>query len=264
MSILIAIPCFGGKLEAEFCQSLLLLVSCFKENNIPHEVEFLCNESLISRARNTFINKFYSNPQHSHLLFLDADLVINPLSIISLLKSDKELIGCPYAKKVYNWDKILKYIKENPTLTSEEIHKKSLSLFTDTNYNFDKNNIEIEGSLIKSKDIPTGCMLIRRSVITALILKYPERKYKSNIAGQNGDYFYDFFGVGVVNNVYLSEDYFFCHLCREVGIYPWLETNYTLGHIGRTIFYNNLSEQMVNFKNDKLNLDIQQLNLIRK
>jgi hypothetical protein len=259
MSILICIPCFGGKLEAEFCQSLLLLVNCFKDNNIPHQIEFLANESLISRARNTFVNMFYSNTQFTHLLFLDADLVINPMSILALIKAEKELVGCSYAKKIYNWDKILSYIKDNPDVNKQDIQNKSLSLFTDSNYNFDKKNFEIDGSLVKSKDIPTGCMFIRRSVITALMMKYPERKYKSNIAGQKGDYFYDFFGVGVVDGFYLSEDYYFCHLCREIGIYPWLETRYTIGHVGREIFYNNLSEQMINFKNDNFNYDISQL-----
>lgn len=260
MSILIAIPAFGGKLEAEFTQSLLVLTSILKEKNIPHEVEFLANESLISRARNTFINKFYENPQYSHLLFLDADLVINPISIFTLINHDKELCGLPYAKKKYNWDKIISFLKDNPDCTTDDILNKNLALFTDANYNFNKKDIEIKGSLIKCKDIPTGCMLLKRSVITSLILNFPERKYKSNIAGLVGNYYYDFFGTGVVNGIYLSEDYYFCHLCNEIGIDAWLETGYSVGHIGREIFYCNLAEQMNHFKNDNMNLDIKQLN----
>jgi len=254
MSILIACPCFGGKLEAEFMQSVLVLVDILRENNIKYELQFLANESLISRARNSFINKFYENPQYSHLLFLDADLIFNPISILSLLKHDKELIGCPYAKKKYNWKKIINYFKHNPEPTEKEILDKGLAMFTDANYNFDKQSSK-QGSLFQSKDIPTGCMLIRRSVITALIMKYPERKYINNIAGQSGDYYYDFFGVGVVNNIYLSEDYYFCHLCREAGVKAWLETGFTIGHIGREIFYTNLAEQLENNKMDNLNSD---------
>ena len=127
-------------------------------------------------------------------------------------------------------------------------------MFTDANYNFDKHS-KAQGSLFQSKDIPTGCMLIRRSVITALILRYPERKYINNISGQSGNYYYDFFGVGVVKGIYLSEDYYFCHLCRQAGIKPWLETGFTIGHIGREIFYTNLAEQLNNNKMDNLNSD---------
>ncbi len=53
-------------------------------------------------------------------------------------------------------------------------------------------------------------MLIRRSVITALMLAHPDRKYQNNIAGMEEDgmnnYFYDLFGTGVIDGVYLSED----------------------------------------------------------
>lgn len=254
MSILIACPCFGGKLEAEFMQSVLVLIDMFRENNIKYELQFLANESLISRARNSFINKFYETTTFSHLLFLDADLIFNPISILTLIKHNKELIGCPYAKKKYNWKKIINYFKTHEDITEQEILDKGLVHFTDANYNFDKQSSK-QGSLFQCKDIPTGCMLIRRSVITALIMKYPERKYINNIAGQSGNYYYDFFATGVVNGIYLSEDYYFCHLCRQAGIKAWLETGYTIGHIGREIFYTNLEEQLKSNKMDNLNSD---------
>ena len=256
MSIFIAIPCYGGQLHSDFAQCLLRLVKDLKKHEIEHTVEFLASESLISRGRNSLVAKFYADPDWSHLLFLDADLVFNQNAIIKMLMEDKELIGCPYPKKRYNWDKVSRLIKKN------EKPQDSLSLFTDINYNLESGIKSFKSSCIEAKDIPTGCMLIKRSIITALMLKYPERQYKNNIAGlptATNNYFYDLFGTGVVDNIYLSEDYYFCYLCKTLGIKLWLETGFTFGHIGREIFYGNLAEQLVEYKGDELNLDLKHL-----
>tara|TARA_R110002033_G_scaffold100340_1_gene148742 strand:+ start:573 stop:1349 length:777 start_codon:yes stop_codon:yes gene_type:complete len=256
MSIFIAIPCYGGQIHAEFAQSLLKLVSELQKNEVHHVVEFLSSESLISRGRNSLLAKFYSQPEWSHLLFLDADLIFNYNAILKMLLEDKEVIGCPYPKKRYNWDKISRSIKkdENP--------QNNLPLYTDINYNLNGGHKKFTSSCIEAKDIPTGCMLIKRSVITALMLKYPERQYQNNIAGMDSkmsNYFYDLFGTGVVDNIYLSEDYYFCYLCKTLNINLYLETGFTFGHIGREIFYGNLAQQLVEYKGDNLNLDLKHL-----
>jgi len=256
MSIFIAVPCYGGQIHAEFAQSLLRLVTELKRQEIHHTVEFLSSESLISRGRNSLVANFYSKPEWSHLLFLDADLIFNYNAILKMLIEDKELIGCPYPKKRYNWDKVIRSIKkdENP--------KDNLPLYTDINYNLEGGHKQFKSSCIEAKDIPTGCMLIKRSVITALMLKYPDRQYQNNIAGMDSkmsNYFYDLFGTGVVDNIYLSEDYYFCYLCKTVGIKLYLETGFTFGHIGREIFYGNLAQQLVEYKGDSLNLDLKHL-----
>jgi hypothetical protein len=257
MSIFIAIPSYGGQIHAEFTQSLLRLVSELKRNKVEHTVEFLSSESLISRGRNSLVAKFYAESIYTHLLFLDADLIFNSNAILKMLMEDKELIGCPYPKKRYNWDKVVQSIKKNNE------PKDNLSLFTDINYNLEGGHKKFESSCIQAQDIPTGCMLIKRSVITALMLKYPERQYKNNIAGVDSkmdNYFYDLFGTGVVDNIYLSEDYYFCYLCKTIGIKLYLETGFTFGHIGREIFYGNLAQQLIEYKGDSLNLDLKHLN----
>lgn len=266
MSIFIAIPAYGGLIHADFAQSLLRLVQELKRNEINHIVEFLGSESLISRGRNNLVAKFYSSTEWSHILFLDADLVFNSNAILKMIIEDKELIGCPYPKKRYNWDKIKKSLtKPNETTTNGQDDQNAiadLALYTDINYNFSEGTKTFSSTCIEAKDIPTGCMLIRRSLITALMLKYPERQYKNNIAGLDSkmdNYFFDLFGTGVINNIYLSEDYYFCYLCKTLGVKLWLETGFTFGHIGREIFYGNLAQQLVEYKGDSMNLDLKHL-----
>lgn len=253
MTIFIGVPCYGSQIYCQFAQCLMRLTTILTKNKIPHVVEFLGSDSLISRARNSIVAKFYSNSNYSHLLFLDADLMFAPESVLKLLNEDKELIGCPYPKKIYNWDKVKSCLNQN----SDDLEGIK-PLLTDINYNFlsKEDNVKVKNTIVKCKDIPTGFMLIRRSLITSLMMAYPERKYKNNIAGLNdGDFYYDFFGTGVINGYYLSEDYYFCHLVRSLGIDCWLETAYTLGHIGREIFYGNLGLQLNHFKNDDMNMD---------
>lgn len=255
MSLFIAVPCFGGKVHAGFTQSLLKLCESLKEKNIDHHVSFLEHESLISRGRNTLIAKFYADPKNRLCLFLDSDLLFNPDAVLKMISENKELIGCPYPKKIINWEKV----KDYTTLNSwDKLQTEGLNHITDINYNvkpeFDLN----KSSVIEALDVPTGFMLIKRSVITALMISYPERQYVNNIAGMEQglkNYFFDFFGTGVINGIYLSEDYYFCHLVRKLGIKLYLETGFTFGHIGSFTYYGNLALQLYNDKDDKNNRD---------
>ena len=106
INLFIAIPAYGGKIHAEFTRCLLRLTSELGCRKIGHHVEFLSTESLISRGRNTLIAKFYSDPKYTHILFLDSDLLFSHMSIISMILRQKEIIACPYPKKMYNANKL--------------------------------------------------------------------------------------------------------------------------------------------------------------
>lgn len=255
MSLFIGIPCFGGKVHAGFTQSLLKLTEKLKEQNIDHSVSFLEHESLISRGRNTLIAKFYSDPKNRLCLMLDSDLIFNPDAVLKMISENKELIGCPYPKKMINWNKLKHFTEKN---SWEKLEEEGMHCITDINYNVLQKADLKKSSVIEAFDIPTGFLLIKRSVITAMMISYPERQYVNNIAGmdpQLSQWFFDLFGTGVVKGIYLSEDYYFCHLARELGIKLYLETGYTFGHIGSFTYYGNLGYQLHLDENDELNKD---------
>ena len=243
MKILVGMPCYGGVICVETAQSLLRLQAVFQQNKIDFQYEFLTSESLISRGRNTIVAKFMSDASFTHLLFVDADLMFNCDAVIKMLKADKEIIGCPYPKKKYNWEKVKKH----------GYSEKNLPRFTDINYNLQGGRTISTGSIIPVKDIPTGFMLIKKSLISNMMMCYPDRQYKNNIAGMEKSlepFFYDLFGTGVVNGIYLSEDYYFCHLVKEMGVDLYLETGFTFGHIGREVFFGNLALQLKDGSDD--------------
>jgi len=80
-------------------------------------------------------------------------------------------------------------------------------------------------------------MLIQRKVLKALAEAHPEWRYKVQPAHFHGnpvpsrEYQYDFFQMGVKDQDYLPEDFFFCDAARELGfdtwIIPWARTRHT-------------------------------------
>jgi flagellar biosynthesis GTPase FlhF len=88
------------------------------------------------------------------------------------------------------------------------------------------------------KDIGTGFMMIAKSVIHKMIAKYPETKYRNNVAGYGNavmnDCFYTLFDccIDPVSKVYLSEDYLFCKRWIDMGGELWLDLNTNLNHTG--------------------------------
>ena len=58
----ICMPCYGGQLTESTFMSFIRWSNTARQLGIDWTVETLTNESLISRARNTLVAKFLSNP----------------------------------------------------------------------------------------------------------------------------------------------------------------------------------------------------------
>lgn len=234
--LLIAIPCYGGLCYADFMLSLFKLTETLQKVNIPFEIKLVQSESLIPRARNGFVNMFMQNPNYSKLLFLDNDLIFDPTTILRMIQQYKPIVGASYPKKQINWKKVKHYTSKDSNISEMELKSK----ISDMNYNFKMygNQVKLENGFVEVEDIPTGCMLIDKRAMSMIINKYRDENYINNSGGYGrGNCFYDLFKTGIVEvrkqKIYLSEDYYFCHLARECGISLWLDTEATLVHIGR-------------------------------
>ena len=240
VKILFGTPCFGGMLHNGYFQSMLELSGNFTKLGIPFEVCTIGNESLIQRARNGIVAKFMSDDSATHLMFIDADITFSWVSIIKLLLGNKELSGGCYPKKCFNWDKIKHHNQKNPDMKDDELMAKSLDYVFNPIYHQQGSQvvIRLENGMAQVKDIGTGFMIIQKSVIRKMIAKYPDTKYKNNVAGygQNNmnEYFYSLFDccIDPVSRVYLSEDYLFCKRWIDIGGELWLDVNTNLNHTG--------------------------------
>ena len=95
------------------------------------------NDSLVSRARNNLVAKALTDPDTTHIMFIDSDISWEPFDIFKLILSEKPLVGGVYPMKHYFWDRLLpkpgdkksaveemlERKNKNPNLTITQFHK---------------------------------------------------------------------------------------------------------------------------------------------
>ena len=238
VSLQIGIPAYGGALNLLFVQSLLGLTGLLGQCAVRTSLMMIGSDSLIPRARNAISNQFYFESNCSHLLFLDADIRFDPLDILTMIASRKELVALPYSKKSISWDRVYDAARAGTPAELLPIvgaNDPCVTLLADGARNTD--------SIIEVESVGCGLMLIARSTLEKLEKSYtPERRYKLfppqverlRLAGSKRDYELEFFRSGVgENGNYSSEDFMFCSDFRQIGgavhLVPWARTSH-IGH----------------------------------
>lgn len=161
-----------------------------------HSLLKLFEESLIQRARNKILSEFLKTDAE-YLFCLDDDIVlIEPFSIDLLINADKDLIGVNYVVKKQPF---------HPVFFPLE------SEYPDTRQLQNPFEVLYAG---------TGALLIKRAVVEKMAkkFKYPFDCFEANIPRKG--------------NVYLSEDWGFCHRARQLGFKTFIHPKITVGHLG--------------------------------
>jgi len=234
--VLIATPCYNGVCHAGYTLSLLKTFAYFQSKNIKFAHKFILYESLVPRARNHFLAYAMSDPQITHILFIDSDMKWEPADIAKLLAADKPIIGATFPKKRYHWDKLrtqaVRDIVLNDKLTPAEFREKIKANLVEYAINFGPSR-EVKDGLIEVEHIATAFMLISRAVITQMCEAYPELKVKNpskELTDEASKHLYCLFELGIdKTGEYLSEDYSFCRRYGALGgkIYADLSINLT-------------------------------------
>jgi hypothetical protein len=239
-------PCYGSVCYVNYVKCLIQTYQVFASFHIPLTVEFCKNDSLVSRARNNLIAKAMSNPEVTHMLFIDSDITWDPVDIIKLLIADKALVGGSYPLKKYNWETIM----DNPLTSLQNIiNRKNNSqlknVITDEqmlrynlvryNINFLDSYLTIENNLAKVRHLATGFMMIKRNTIVQMSKAFPQTKYTDDVGfltGSENDFAYALFDCGVEEGHYFSEDWLFCHRWMKMGGNIYLDVSINLTHTG--------------------------------
>ena len=124
--IFIGTPCYGNMLTADYFKSCLQLTALATQKKIELQFGTIGNESLVTRARNTLVQLFMDNKNYTHLLFIDADLAFNPESVFRMLDLDEDVVTGVYPRKQINSTKAITKVKENPSISEDELHASSL------------------------------------------------------------------------------------------------------------------------------------------
>lgn len=233
VGIMFALPMFGGVCNGDFALSLMKTVKFLTDLGYKVSTQAMFNESLITRARNNLALTFINDKSMDYMMFIDADIVFSQKDILSLMLADREFCAGIYPKKHINWEAVKRAIKaekDNPEDWSCDY------IFNAVN----SEQIETdEDGMIEVTHVPTGFMLLKRSVFDKLIPHTQE--YEDVIQGKKIKG-YDFFKVGVgENGRYTSEDYWFCNSWRKIGGKIYMNPFIRLGHVGTHVFNGNLA-----------------------
>ena len=242
-------PHYGGMCYVNYMNSLIATISRMKDVGVEMHIEFCNNDSLVSRARNNLVAKAMTDPNMTHMLFIDNDITWDPDSILKLLVADKPLVGGIYPLKHYNWERLVTANPENPNVVQNWIDRKNQSMFKDAipdvdmvhhrmlsyNLNLSTKTLKIDNNLTAVRHIATGFMMIKRKVIEKMQLAFPSTKYVDDVgflSSKESEQAFALFDCGVEDGHYFSEDWLFCHRWTKMGGEIHVDVTINLNHTG--------------------------------
>lgn len=230
--IMIAIPCYQGMCHSLCMKQILKLQMLLNAKRIGMELFTLESESLVSRARNVCATAFLKS-DCTHLMFIDSDIIFNPVDILKLFLHEKELIVGLYPVKAINFNKLKTIINDSDSL--DAALRKSGKRVGNIKSIVPNTNLAI------MHDAPTGFMMIKKELLQNLKNHCKNLEYTNDIAGYTkysiDNKFYNFFQVGIFKGRYLSEDYGFCALVNASNIDIYADLSINLIHVGNFYYY---------------------------
>jgi hypothetical protein len=202
------------------------------------------NESLVHRARNLAVARFYQKTHATHFLFVDADIHFDPEAVIRLIKSGHEVSCAAYPKKTVMWDQAETCVKSGDT--SRELARVASSLVM----NFKYQQTQIKNGFAEVLDGPTGFLLIKRDVFTKMFARYKELDCVNDHQNKDLDEYCAVFDcmIDPQSRRYLSEDYAFCRRWQQMGGQIFADCMTVLGHVGNIRFQGRLEDRLTAVK----------------
>jgi len=239
VTLFVSTPCYGGICLQGYAESLLRLQRTCAANGYQMMLDTTENESLVHRARNIAVARFYQKTEATHFLFIDADIHFDPDSVMRLIKSGHDVAVAAYPKKCVMWDQAEAEVKKGG---KKDLARVSASLVM----NFKYAQTQIRDGFAEVLDGPTGFMLIKRNVFTKMFAKYPELDCVNDHQNKDLDEYCAVFDcmIDPVSRRYLSEDYAFCRRWQQMGGQIFADCMTVLGHVGNLRFYGTLEQRL--------------------
>lgn len=248
--LFIATPMYGGQCAGMYARSIADLSALCAKYNIPLQIYYLFNESLITRARNYCVDEFMRSGA-THLMFIDSDIGFNPQDVIAMLalqtdESPYDVIGGPYPKKCISWEKIKLAVDKGVADQDPNVLEKYVGDYV---FNPKHNQREIPiGEPVEVREIGTGFMMVRRKTFEDYAKAYPHLSYKpdhvrtAHFDGSREIHAYFDCIIDPESRRYLSEDYNFCYHVEKMGSRVWFCPWMQLQHVGSYVFGGSLAD----------------------
>ncbi len=206
--VIIAMPAYDNKTEFDIYAAIQQAIhdpECPVRDLITYN-----GDSLVSRARNELCLMFEKRPadEARFLMFIDSDIHFKPSDITRLRSHNLPVVAGLY---------FLKNLTCSPVLNTP-IGK-------------------ADGVLQRVREIGTGFLMIRRDTFGAIKAAGYAKQYRPgsnqhDLESKRTEYF----PVGVKDDILLSEDYYFSHLCEMVNIPCYVDTTVMVGHKGWAMY----------------------------
>lgn len=248
-SLYLGLPCYGGQCSAKFTESLIGLSRLFQHHGIRLEMNFLTNESLITRARNYLAESFMESGC-THMMFIDSDIGFQPNDVLALLAlqsddSEYDILGACYPKKSISWEKIRNAVNKG---VGEENPLELERFMADFVFNAKPGCDIYLNKPSEVSELGTGFMMIRRNTFEKVREAFPELLYtpdhirSEGFDGSKKIMCYFDAAIDPNSNRYLSEDYFFCRKAGEIGLKTWICPWMSLTHFGGMGFTGSMAD----------------------
>jgi hypothetical protein len=165
-----------------------------------------------------------------------------------MIKRDKDVISIPYPLKTIRWDKAMGRINEGKIKNVNDL-KKSFNTYPMRVEDY--NDIIVDKGVMEVTHSPTGCMMIKRSVIQKMIKEYPDKYIKQKTV-INGEYvdrsnLWNFFDCihDPVSKTYMGEDFSFCKLWKDIGGKCHAYIDHPIVHIGEHSYEGRFADELI-------------------
>ena len=239
-------PCYGSMCFVSYINCLINTMKLCNKMGIEFYIEFCRNDSLVPRARNNLIAKAMNNPKTTHMMFIDADIIWDPIDILKLMISHQLLVGGLYPLKNFYFERlkdpnIINHWKEarksQPFL--ENISDENLIQHNLLRYNYNRvkntNGVQVVSNLTEVRHLATGFMMIRRETVECMQKAFPSTKYVDDIGFLSKDeekHAYALFDCAVEEGHYFSEDWLFSQRWTNMGGKLYANVTVNLTHTG--------------------------------
>lgn len=243
VSIFLATPCFGGMANIAYMSSVLALQRVCMEKRVGLQIELNGGDALISRARGIMAGKFLEHTDHTHLLFVDADIGFKPEAVFRLIDAGKDIVGGVYPIKRVQWDKA----KAAFAAGAKDVPAAALNYVIRFIPNA-TNSVEVDDDGFGPVAyVGTGFMLIRREALQRVVDAHPELRAKhGDTAGASVPAATMVFEPMIEKETgeYLSEDYAFCRRWRDLGGEIFADFHTRFIHVGHASYEGSLRDSM--------------------
>lgn len=239
--IMFATPCYISAVTMNYTTSIFTLSARAAQRGMGCSL-YMRSESLITRGRNKIVRNFLAAEDFTHLFFIDSDIEFTAEAAFRLILADRDVVAGIYPLKSVNWPE-----QGLPQSMTRQDYETACTTYPFNPIGHGSQKVSQfvdEDGFIEVAEAPTGFMCIKRHVFLKIMEAYPYLQYTPD--GPPGHpleklhwRFFDCI-VDHETNRYLSEDFAFCRLWRDIGGKIYADSQSNLGHLGQHLFRGNL------------------------